>query len=101
VSRYVWAKRGREVLVLTTGSHKRTCLFGALSIDGRQLFRQRDNIDGENFLAYLEELKRKFAPMLLFLDISNPHYTHVTGGLDLRPPLAEGVIMIYLALDRG
>ena len=57
-----------------TGSHLRTCLFGALSIDGRQLFRQYDNIDGENFLAYLEELKRKFAPMLLFLDLSNPHY---------------------------
>lgn len=62
------------MLVLTTGSHKRTCLFGALSIDGRQLFRQHDNIDGDSFLVYLKELGCKFAPMLLFLDLSNPHY---------------------------
>jgi transposase len=73
VSRYVWAKMGRELFVLTTGSHRRTCLFGALSTDGGQLFRQRDNVDGENFLAYLKELERKFAPMLLFLDRSSPH----------------------------
>ena len=72
--RYVWAKRGSRPIVLMTGSHRRTCVYGALSIDGRQLFRQRSNVDGESFLAYLEELKRKFAPMLLFLDKSNPHY---------------------------
>ena len=62
------------MFVLMTGSHRRSCLFGALSIDGRQLFRQRDNVDGENFLAYLKGLEMKFAPMLLFLDRSNPHY---------------------------
>jgi transposase len=45
-----------------------------MSIDGRQLFRQRSSIDGENFLAYLREMKRKFAPMLLFLDRSGPHH---------------------------
>jgi transposase len=39
-----------------------------------QLFRQYANIDGENFLSYLKELKRKFAPMLLFLDRYGPHY---------------------------
>jgi len=71
--RYVWAKRGSRPMVLATGSHRRTCLFGALSIDGRQLFRQYANVDGENFLAYLKELKRKFSPMLLFLDRSSPH----------------------------
>jgi hypothetical protein len=41
VLRYVWAKRGSELVVSTTGSHRRTCFFGVLSIDGRQLFRQR------------------------------------------------------------
>jgi len=74
VLRCVWAKRGSEPFVLTTGSHRRTCIFGAISIDGMQLFRQYANIDGENFLSYLKELKRKFAPMLLFLDRYGPHY---------------------------
>ena len=60
--------------MLTTGSHRHSYVFGAMSIDGMQLFRQRSSIDGENFLAYLKELKRKFAPMLLFLDRSGPHY---------------------------
>ena len=75
VSRYVWAKEGSEPIVLTTGSHRRTCAFGALSLGGRQLFRRYANVDGENFLAYLQELERKFAPMLLFLDRSSPHHT--------------------------
>jgi transposase len=74
VLRCIWAKRGSEPFVLTTGSHRHSCVFGAMSIDGRQLFRQRSSIDGENFLAYLKELKRKFAPMLLFLDRSRAHY---------------------------
>jgi len=74
VSRYLWAKSGNRLFALITGSHRRTCVFGALSIDGRQLFRQRDNVDGESFLSYLKELKRKFAPMLLFLDRSRPHH---------------------------
>jgi transposase len=74
ILRCVWAKRRSEPFVLTTGSHRHSCLFGAMSIDGRQLFRQRSSIDGENFLAYLREMKRKFAPMLLFLDRSGPHH---------------------------
>ena len=74
VSRYVWAKMGRELFVLMTGSHRRTCVFGALSIDGRQIFRQYPKVNGAYFLEYLKELEHKFAPMLLFLDRSSPHY---------------------------
>jgi len=60
-------------LVLTTGSHRRTCLFGAVSLDHKQLFRQYDTVNGESFLAYLKELKRKFSAFLMFLDKSAPH----------------------------
>jgi len=74
LSRYIWAPQGTKPIILTTGSHRRTCLFGALSLEGRQLFRQYPNVNGENFLKYLKKLKKKFSPMLLFLDRSLPHH---------------------------
>jgi len=61
-------------MVLTTGSHRRTCLFGTISLDGKQLFRQYDAVNGESFLAYMKELKRKFSTFLLFLDKSATHH---------------------------
>ena len=44
-------------------------------MDGRQLFRQYPNVDGENFLKFLKEMKRRFGckRFLLFLDKSTPH----------------------------
>ena len=60
--------------MLTTGSHHRTCLFGTISLDGKQLFRQYDTVNGESFLTYLKELKRRFTAFLLFLDKSTPHH---------------------------
>lgn len=68
VVRAVWAKKGSAPLVLVTGSHRKTCIFGALSLDGRQLFRQYDCINGENFIRFLKEMKRKFKHFLLFMD---------------------------------
>lgn len=68
VVRAVWAKKGSKPIVITTGSHRKTCLFGALSLDGRQLFRQYDVINRETFIRFLEEMKRKFKCFLLFMD---------------------------------
>lgn len=73
VVRAVWAKKGSKPTILTTDSHARTCIFGALSMDGRQLFRQYPNVDGENPLKFLKEMKRRFGLFLLFLDKSTPH----------------------------
>lgn len=71
--RAVWAKKGSKPTIVTTGSHAKTCLFGALSMDGRQLFRQYNWINSDNFLKFLKQLTRKFAPCLLFLDKSGSH----------------------------
>jgi transposase len=64
----VWAKKGERPVVLTTGSHKKTCIFGALSMSGRQLFRQYDRINQETLLRFLKELRRKYGRFLLFWD---------------------------------
>lgn len=71
--RAVWAKKGSKPTIVTTGSHAKTCLFGALGMDGRQLFRQYNWINSDTFLKFLKQLKRKFAPCLLFLDKSGSH----------------------------
>ena len=60
--------------MLTTGSHRRTCLFGTVSLNGKQLFRQYDTVNGENFLTYMKKLKRRFGALLIFLDKSAPHH---------------------------
>jgi len=59
---------------MTTGSHRRTCLFGTISLNGKQLFRQYDTVNGENFLNYMTKLKQRFGALLIFLDKSAPHH---------------------------
>lgn len=68
IVRAVWARRGSKPIVLKTGSHRKTCVFGALSSDGRQLFRQAKEIDHLEFVRFLNALKRKFKKLLLFID---------------------------------
>ena len=71
--RKVWVVKGRKPVILTTGSHSRTVLFGALADDGTQLFRQKKNGDAENFLPYMDELHKKYPWMVLFLDRATYH----------------------------
>jgi hypothetical protein len=46
--------------LLTTSSHKKTCVFGTITFDVRQLFRQYGTFDQYFFISYLRELKGKF-----------------------------------------
>jgi len=66
--RAVWALKGSKPIMLATGSHRKSCVFGALAEDGSQLFRQYSNCDSDAFLPYMEELKRKYPKMILFMD---------------------------------
>ncbi len=60
-------------IVKVTGLHQRTCVFGALSIDGKQLFRQYDEFNAHTFLAYLKKLHTKFPRCILFMDKARQH----------------------------
>jgi len=70
----VWALEGVRPVCLVTGSHQRTCIFGALSLDERQIFRQYDVFDENTFLDFLKKVHRKFGRCYLFLDKANQHY---------------------------
>ena len=60
-----------------TGSHQKTCVFGTITIDGKQLFRQYDVFNQYVFLRYLKELQRKFRKLLLFIDRAVQHRSSI------------------------
>lgn len=71
--RKIWAIKGSRPRILTTGSHKKICWFGALSDDGRQLFRKYPEANSDAFLDYLVHLIRKFKKFVLFMDKATYH----------------------------
>ena len=54
----MWIPKGKRPIVVTTGSHQKTCVFGVLSIDGRQFFRQYNTFDRYTFLLFEEIAKQ-------------------------------------------
>ena len=73
--RKVWIGKDSRPIVTVTGSHQHSVLYGALSLDGRQLFRQYDDFDGKTFFDYLQLIHRKFGRCILFLDKATQHQT--------------------------
>jgi hypothetical protein len=74
--RRVWIEQNKRPIVRVTGSHQRSCVFGAVSIEeGNQIFRQYDKFNGTTFLDYLKKIHAKFQKCYLFMDKASPHYT--------------------------
>jgi transposase len=71
--RRVWAVEGSRPVRVTANSRDRTILFGAISLDGRQHFRQYRSFNGETFLAFLKTVHRRFRKLYLFMDRASQH----------------------------
>jgi transposase len=72
--RRVWIDEKKRPVVRVTGSHQHSCIFGATSMKGKQLFRQYDKFNGDTFLDYLKKIHAKFPQCYLFMDKASPHY---------------------------
>ena len=72
--RKVWIFKNTRPVVRITGSHQQSCLFGAVSIDGRQLFRQYNHFNENTFYKFLKQIHYKFPKCYLFLDKAPQHY---------------------------
>lgn len=72
--RRVWIEESKRPVVRITGSHKHSCLFGAIGIEGKQLFRQYDKFNSDTFLDFLKIIHTKFPKCYLFMDKASPHY---------------------------
>ena len=72
----VWIDGNSRPIARITGSHKHSCIFGAVNMEGRkQIFRQYDKFNGDTFLDYLKKIHVKFPKCYLFMDkASSPHY---------------------------
>jgi hypothetical protein len=70
----VWIYKDIRPVVKVTGSHKHLCLFGAVGLNGKQLFREYDRFNEDNFYKYLKRIHYKFPKCYLFLDKAPQHY---------------------------
>ena len=58
--RKVWISKNTRPVVRITGSHQQSCIFGAISLDGRQLFRQYSCFNEDTFYKFLKQIHHKF-----------------------------------------
>ncbi len=72
--RRVWIVQDKRPIVRVTGSHQRSCVFGAIRLGGKQPFRQYGKFNGDTFLDYLKKIHSKFPKYYLFMDKASPHY---------------------------
>ena len=77
VRRKTWTIDRIRPIVTITGSHQRTCVFGALCIDGRQFFRQYESFNQYTFLDYLIQMQRRFGKLILFIDRARQHHRSI------------------------
>ncbi len=66
--RRIWIGDGERPVIRITGSHRHSCLLGAISIDGKQLFRQYDKFNGDTFFDFLKAIHARFPKCYLFMD---------------------------------
>jgi transposase len=71
--RKLWLPKGIRPIVTVTGSHQRTCVFGTLTLKGKQLFRQYDKFNQDTFLDYLKQIKKRLGKVILFTDRARQH----------------------------
>jgi hypothetical protein len=48
-------------------------VYGVLSLDGKQLFRQDNKFDSQSFIDYLDQVKKKFNKFVIFIDRATQH----------------------------
>ena len=59
VRRKKWISTDKRPIVTVTGSRKRTIVFGSLSLQGKQLFKQYDEFNSNTFVDYLKQVQEK------------------------------------------
>ena len=72
--RRVWIDEDKRPIVQVTGSHKHSCIFGAICLGGKQKLRQYDKFNGDTFLDYLKKIHSRFPKCYLFMDKASPHF---------------------------
>ena len=78
IRRKKWISSDKRTIVTVTGSRKRTIVFGCLSLDGKQLFKQYDEFNSKTFVDYLKQVQKRFGKFIIFVDRATPHCSKIT-----------------------
>jgi hypothetical protein len=68
-----WILKEKRPVVTVPGSHSKTIVFGIPSLNGKQLFRQYERFDSQSFIAYLEEVRKKFKKFIMIVGRATQH----------------------------
>jgi hypothetical protein len=91
----LWLPKGIRPVMTVTGSHQRTCVFGTLTLKGKQLFCQYDKFNQDTFLDYLKQINKKLGKVVMFTDRARQHQSNLL-------KLEEFIIRIgWLFYDRS
>ena len=78
VRRKKWISAGKRPVVTVTGSRRKTIVYGCLSLDGKQLFKQFDEFNSITFVDYLKQVQKRFGKCIVFVDRATPHCSKIT-----------------------
>ena len=78
--RRVWIDAKKRPVVRIIGSHEISCLFGAVSMDSKQLFRQYAKFNTETFLDFLKTIHSKFPKCYLYINGQGFHHLTTNPG---------------------
>jgi transposase len=78
VRRKKWIFADKRPIITVTGSRKKTIVFGCLSKDGKQLFKQYVEFNSDTFVDYLKQIQKKFGKCIIFVDRATPHCSKTT-----------------------
>ena len=79
VRRKKWISSNKRPIVVTViGSRRRTIVFGCLSLEGKQLFKQYDKFNSITFIDYLKQIQKRFGKIIIFADRARPHCSKIT-----------------------
>ena len=71
--RKLWLPKGVRPVATMAGSHQMTCVFGTLTMEGKQLFRQYDVFNQYTFLDYLKQVRKRLVRVIMFTDRARQH----------------------------
>ena len=78
IRRKKWISAGKRPVVTVTGSRRKTIVYGCLSLDGKQLFKQYDEFNSITFVDYLKHVQKRFGKCIVFVDRATPHCSKIT-----------------------
>ena len=94
VRRKLWLPKGVRPVATMTGSHQRTCVFGTLTMKGKQLFRQYDLFNQDTFLDYLKQVRKRLGKVIMLADRARQHRSKKV--LEYLEDDKDAIRMVYL-----